>query len=968
METTIDSVVIEIESTAEKSNKNLTELLNLFKELQKTINPMLSSLQSLNKGLESTNSSLKNTNNTMKNSNGMFTKFKSGIGSITKALLGLVGITSLSKFFTDAITQSNEYVENMNLLKVSLRENSDRALEFANNMQRVLGVDSSKIIRYQTTFYNLAEGFGIASEDAYIMSKNLTQLSYDMSSFLNIPVEQAMQKIKSGFSGEIEPMRAVGIALDQATLQETAYRLGIDKSISTMTRAQKTQLLYYQIMTKTQKMQGDMARTLIQPANAIRILKEQFTLLARAVGNIVIPILMKVIPYVMVLTKWLTAAAQTIANLLGFEIDVNGWGDATSYITDGIEDIGDTADGTTKKLKEMLAPFDELNVIDFGDDKTGSDDIGYGGLFDIPTYDYDALKGALTQDLDKVEEKLKKLLPLIASVGAGLLAWRIGDGLGLDGKQKIGLTLMLSSLPFYLSGVKGILDGELTPENFMKAFAGAAGLGVGAGMLTGNWKLALVITTALTFLAGGMALGEKIKEYVPDSIDWYIKEFNLDWDNDKLAEKIGKVALIILGTIGDAIVKFTKEHLPSWLWGGFIAGLEEDDNHQTVADKISESIGKIFEFLNIDNVLPLKILKDIYTSITDTIPKDMEKLKTDVLIPALKNAIKAIADWIEGVPFIGKGIATAIRNGVSSSEDDITTTIENTTTSSMDAARSKIDTTSLNTGYSSGTNYMKGIKDTINNNQGSLTNTIQTTVSNAATNSQNTVGNSGTKIGDKVTENVKNRIGSSQVGITNTLNRTINDASNSTDTSSAGKIGTNISDNISSSIEDSSLKRDLNQVGKEAGEELGDSISDNMEVNNSTLGRTLNSALSGALSRIKWNNWDIFGYGGLLAGLLNFNWTYFADGGFPTEGEAFIARENGPELVGRIGNKSAVANNDQIIAGIAQGVSQGVSEAMGGSQERQPVNVYIGNRKVYSGYGEYANTENNMYGTNVIKV
>ena len=94
----------------------------------------------------------------------------------------------------------------------------------------------------------------------------------------------------------------------------------------------------------------------------------------------------------------------------------------------------------------------------------------------------------------------------------------------------------------------------------------------------------------------------------------------------------------------------------------------------------------------------------------------------------------------------------------------------------------------------------------------------------------------------------------------------------------------------------------------------------------------------------------------------------YASGGFPTEGEFFMARESGPELVGRIGNKSAVANNDQIIAGIAQGVSVGVAQAMGGSQQRQPVNVYVGNRKVYSGYGEYANTENNMYGVNVIKV
>ncbi len=101
---------------------------------------------------------------------------------------------------------------------------------------------------------------------------------------------------------------------------------------------------------------------------------------------------------------------------------------------------------------------------------------------------------------------------------------------------------------------------------------------------------------------------------------------------------------------------------------------------------------------------------------------------------------------------------------------------------------------------------------------------------------------------------------------------------------------------------------------------------------------------------------------------LNVQW--YAEGGFPDTGELFIAREAGPELVGNIGNKAAVANNDQIEAGIAKAAYQGVSQAMQENRgnERQPVNVYIGNKKVYSGYGQYVSSENNMYGTNIIKV
>lgn len=96
----------------------------------------------------------------------------------------------------------------------------------------------------------------------------------------------------------------------------------------------------------------------------------------------------------------------------------------------------------------------------------------------------------------------------------------------------------------------------------------------------------------------------------------------------------------------------------------------------------------------------------------------------------------------------------------------------------------------------------------------------------------------------------------------------------------------------------------------------------------------------------------------------------YAKGGFPETGQLFVAREAGPELVGNIGNKAAVANNDQIVAGIAQAAYQGVSQAMreNTGNERQPVKVYIGNKKVYSGYGQYVSSENNMYGTNTIKV
>ena len=92
-----------------------------------------------------------------------------------------------------------------------------------------------------------------------------------------------------------------------------------------------------------------------------------------------------------------------------------------------------------------------------------------------------------------------------------------------------------------------------------------------------------------------------------------------------------------------------------------------------------------------------------------------------------------------------------------------------------------------------------------------------------------------------------------------------------------------------------------------------------------------------------------------------------AIGGFPSTGEFFLAREAGPEMVGRIGNKTAVANNDQITTSITNALLSALSQYdFGGS--KSPTTIYIGNKKVYEGYGDYVSEENDRYGTNMIRI
>lgn len=974
METTIDSVIIEINSSAENSSKGLQTLIDTLDKLNQKISPVLSNLDNLKSKLDNTGNSLDKINSKANNTKGV-DKFATSLNKLVNvgALVG--GLRSLYNILGNVITKSNDYIENLNLFYVSMGENADKAKEFADNFSNVLGVDPSKVMRYMGVFNTLAEGFGLSSDKAYVMSKNLTQLSYDMSSFLNIPIEQAMQKIKSGFSGEIEPMRAVGVALDQATLQETAYRLGINKTVSEMTRAQKSQLLYYQMMTKTTTMQGDMARTLLQPANAIRVLKEQFTLFARAVGNIFIPMLTAIIPYFMVLTKWLTAAAQAIANFFGFKIDTSAWGSSLDNISAGVSDIGESAKGTTKELKKMLAPFDELNVIDFGKDSSkGSGSGGVsGGELDIPLPEYDALSGALSQNLDEVEKHLKEILPSIISIGASLALWKIGssvlqflDKIGaikdLSGSLRIlaGISLIITGVTLFIGSYKKLLEGDFSAETILKGIAGGALVGVGAALIFSN-PIGLIVGLALSLLV----VEKAVSNWRDDIARNAAKEMGVDYDGKNLFEKISFIWEISLEAMGikeqtSSVTKQLNENMKT--------------NLSNIWDNITNFFAPLGEWINTNVIIPIEnfvspIVQWFQDNIITPISGFFEDLWGDIGEPlqGLWNEITGTFDeawqviqlvWGKVQPWFEK-----VWNGISTAF-----------TSAWDNIKKVWDT--VEPYFKWIWEAIKSIFGVVKEVLGGFFGTAWEAIKAHWNNAVNffTIIWSGIKAvfaavkgilsGDfsDAWEAIKN-VWDKTKGFFEGIWKGIQDV--------FGSVGDWFENKFSKAWQ---KVKDVFSTGGKVFEGIKEGISNVLVTVVNAIIRGINKvikvpfdALNSVLRKIKQIE---------ILGLKPFNWIstisvpqipQYADGGFPEIGEMFIARENGPELVGNIGRKSAVANNDQIIEGIKQGVSQGVAEAMP-NQQRGPINVYVGNRKVYSGYGEYANEENNMYGTNVIRV
>lgn len=327
-----------------------------------------------------------------------------------------------AKAIGDLIEESNTYQEDLNLFMASMGDYADVAKEYADAVSEIMGIDPATWMRNQGVFQTLITGFGDTADRAYIMSKNLTQLGYDISSFFNISVDDAMQKLQSGVSGELEPLRRLGFDLSAARLQQEAYALGIDKTVNAMTQAEKAELRYYAIMTQVTTAQGDMARTLEAPANQLRIFQAQVTQAARAIGNIFIPILQKVLPLAIAVAQAIREIADAIAALFGFALTDIDWDSASSGAYDiagGLEDAAEAA----KEFKRYTMGFDELNILPSQSaSASGSETTGGGFNFELPEYNF---LDEVQKQADDLKDTAKTLLTVLAAIGAAVAVMKL---------------------------------------------------------------------------------------------------------------------------------------------------------------------------------------------------------------------------------------------------------------------------------------------------------------------------------------------------------------------------------------------------------------------------------------------------------------------------------------------------------------------------------------------------------------
>lgn len=521
-------------------------------------------------------------------------KFTSGLKALNVAAVAII-FRKIGHFIAQAVTESNKYQEDLNLFTVALGQYAAEAQNYAEKVSDVMGIDPAQWLRNQGVFNTLLTGFGDTAERAQLMSQNLTQLGYDISSFFNISIEDAMQKLQSGISGELEPLRRLGYDLSQARLEQTALNLGIKESVANMTQAEKAELRYYAIMTQVTTAQGDMARTLEAPANQLRILQAQLTQAARAIGNIFIPALNAILPYAIAVVQVIREIANALANLAGFkltEVDYSGVNSAAVGAGSLADNLDDAA-GAAKKLKQYTAGFDELNV--FAPNTGSGSGAGAGGAggfdFDLPTYDFlgDAVQTRIGEIKKMIEDTLAEITTIVSgfmlAVGAILVVTGVNIplGVGLMAAGAVGLaatvglnwTAMSSELASTLALITGVVGGFLLALGAIMAFSGAnLPLGIalmalgGASLVSAaviNWHnsdrhLTDALTTLTGVLAGaslavgamlaftGVATGLGIALMAVGAVT-LVSAAALNWNSipDALAFPLSRVGLLVSG-------------------------------------------------------------------------------------------------------------------------------------------------------------------------------------------------------------------------------------------------------------------------------------------------------------------------------------------------------------------------------------------------------------------------------------
>ena len=529
-----------------------------------------------------------------------------------------------------------------------------------NTFSHNLGLDLTEVMNYNAAIAQITNSAGMLGETSIATSKALTMLSADWASLANLDTADVMQNFQSALVGQSRAVYKYGLDITSAGLAQTAMNHGVTESIKNLSQQSKMQLRVLTMLEQSKVAYADLARTINQPANQLRMLQAGFKKLALTIGSLFMPIVQKLYPYMNAVVMVLQDFAQWVAKLAGIKLgDTDG-----SRKTPEVPDYSDAADDTdkvaknmdktakkTKKAADNLQGFDIVNKLqDNSDSDSDDDDDDKNANIDLSKDISDALKNyekiwdnAFKSNQNKAVELYKKMKKAI------LDAWKGGDftslGSALDnwinkGMRNIPWTKIkkttkkiAKSLATFLNGFVKDLDWTKLGENFSEGL--------------NTW-----FETSYTFFKtfDWLKFGQSIKEGITAAIN----TFDGDLAGKSLGAKLRGMIQFAFGVMVDFPYKNLGKKIGDYI-NGFLEEMGEVRKNtgltgwQELGKTISDGITGILD--TIDTALSTVNWWEVGKAIGDFLAQiewgktllKVGKIIGKALLSALKVAISAFA-------------------------------------------------------------------------------------------------------------------------------------------------------------------------------------------------------------------------------------------------------------------------------------------------------------------------------------
>ena len=509
----------------ELEKADIDKFTQQMKELAAAMKPFADEMQKVSNGFSAFPSRIQRLIRSTEQYNGTVRRATNNTSAWSSAMTGIklsavvYSVRRVASAVAQYMYEASEWEGIMYRFGRAFGEEAEANYQWIKRLNSELQINVQQFMQYSSIYGTMLKGFGVAQKDAAAMAMNYTELTYDIWAGYNdiyTTFEDAAVAVRSAIAGEVEPIRRAGFTIVDSQLKITAANYGIAYSTQSASEELKSYLRYLTLIdqARAQDLIGTYAREMTTAEGLMRTLRQQLSSLAQAFGSLLLPALVKVLPYVQAFVELIGEAIVALAQFFGVDLQPV---DFSSGLNSGASAAGDLSDNlgeassAAKKLKSYTAGFDELNVFSPDQGSGAGSGVGasggsYEGLFDIEKLWDESIFNNINSQVDELKGKLKDVLATVISIGAEILAWRVAKNLitmlemlqGFKGKNLLynitftiaGLGLFLDSWDKIKEAIEDILDNGLNLTNVTQLISGfAEGLGV-AFLALGNVKLA----------------------------------------------------------------------------------------------------------------------------------------------------------------------------------------------------------------------------------------------------------------------------------------------------------------------------------------------------------------------------------------------------------------------------------------------------------------------------------------------